>query len=84
MTVQIKGWRLEKRWRVTDKGEREGRMGEAENNREAKKKSRDQKEEEGTFPRKEKLEQKAIKCQTCVVSSIHAISVDRYFLGPVC
>ena len=49
---------------MTDKGEREGRMGEAENNREAKKKSRDQKEEEGTFPRKEKLEQKAIKCQT--------------------
>ena len=29
---------MEKRWRVTDKGEREGRMGEAENNREAKKK----------------------------------------------
>lgn len=56
MIVQIRGWRLERRWQVTDKGEREGRMGEAGNHREAKKRSRDQKEEEGTFPRKAKLE----------------------------
>ena len=70
---------------VSDRqGEREGKMGGAENNKEAKGKSRDQKEKEGTFPRKEKLEEKAIKCQTCVVSSIHAVSADTHFLGPVC
>ena len=70
---------------VSDRqGEREGKMGEAENSKEAKEKSRDQKEKEGTFPRKEKLEEKAIKCQTCVVSSIHALSADTHFLGPVC
>lgn len=70
---------------VSDRqGEREGKTGEAENSKEAKGKSRDQKEKEGTFPRKEKLEEKAIKCQTCVVSSIHAVSADTHFLGPVC
>lgn len=42
---------------VSDRqGEREGKMGEAENNKEAKEKSRDQEEKDGTFPRKEKLE----------------------------
>ena len=52
---------------VSDRqGEREGKTGEAENSKEAKGKSRDQKEKEGAFPRKEKLEEKAIKCQTCV------------------